>query len=176
MFNRNKIILVGMSLVGGLYSMEIENKKSLALEEKVYTEKQDSYGRTQLHYIAIDSNKDVYHDEKLSLNLRTKRQNARNNFLAINYQQAQSLLQAQADPNAQDYEGNTPLYYAVINNNRDLINLLVSAHADWAIENNNGINCKDAAEILDYSVILFKKKDEHLAINSLKNKRKIPIQ
>ena len=46
-----------------------------------------------------------------------------------------SLLEKGANVNAQDYDGNTPLYWAVLGGNKEIVEVLVKVGADINIKN-----------------------------------------
>jgi len=88
--------------------------------------------------------------------------------------EVEDLIKGGANINVKDAEGNTPLIWAVIHKNSDVVKLLVKAGADITIKNNVGKDARDlAGNNLHISNIL---SNADLVIHKpTKNKKRTPI-
>jgi ankyrin repeat protein len=113
----------------------------LLLNHKADLNAKDAKGYTALHW-AIRLNEEDLVEHLLSRNANVKVKTSEEGFtplhLATNPRVAEMLLDRQAEINAKDGEGNTPLIGAIRQGNDDVIRLLISSRADFNIQNNAG--------------------------------------
>jgi len=63
--------------------------------------------------------------------------------LTDQFDNVKTLLKYGAKPNVQDGDGNTPMHYAVLKKNLQIVRLLDEYDADAKIKNNQELSCID---------------------------------
>lgn len=124
----------------------------------------DEFGRTKLHYVAVNLPSDRHADETLRLIRMGYDPNAQDeqgwtplHFAAQEWSEAAAhvLIDNGADVDRTDSHGNTPLWRAVFSSKArgELINLLLAAGADTNRQNSHGVSPRSlAATIANYDV------------------------